>query len=103
MNEELEENEELEGYEKFCDENESEFLNFEAVETKRSNRSDIHAFLLLDEMFPGTTDMVCAAEHDQIWLDVDIDQLNEIATPEQMMEIYRCGVFEDRGSLSMFV
>ena len=46
-----------------------EFLKFDRVENKRSQRSDLHAFLLLDELFPCDSDIVNHAEHDQIWLE----------------------------------
>ena len=41
-------------FEKYDD----EYAEFERVENKRSQRRDLHAFLLLDEIVPGDTDMV---------------------------------------------
>lgn len=82
-----------------------EYLVFEKVEHKRSNRPDIHAFILLDELFPKpNTDIVCCATHDEIWLDIGTGQL-DILTYEQIMELVRCGVRYDSGSdcLAMFV
>lgn len=84
---------------------EQESMKFKRVEGKRSQRHDLHAFMLLDELVPSTGDMVVSAEHDQIWLGVDPDELDRAATPEQMVELIRCGVWwdADAGCLSMFV
>ena len=80
-----------------------EFLKFEKVASKRSQRPDLHAFLMLDELFPGTSDLVSSASHDEIWLDVDDDQV-ETLTDEQILELSYCGVRHDSdGGLCMFV
>ena len=81
----------------------NEFLKFEKVANKRSQRPDLHAFLMLGELFPGTSDLVSSASHDEIWLDVDDDQV-ETLTDEQILELSRCGVYHNLyGRLSMFV
>lgn len=94
-----------------------EFLKFERVANKRSMRADLHAFLLLDEIVPPeptrgrpdvkdeASDMVAAAEHDEIWLETDVGKLAERATEDQIVELIRCGVRFDDGvdSLCMFV
>lgn len=81
----------------------SEFLRFERVENKLSKRPDLHAFLLLDKLVPDVRDMVMAAEHDQIWLGVDVEELLEVATEQQLVDLHRCGVRCDGESLCMFV
>jgi len=88
-------------FEKF----EDEFVKFENVENKLSNRPDLHAFLLLESLVPGTTDMVSAAEHDQIYLDVDVEELAEKATEDQLRDLSRCGVMHsgEYDCLMMFV
>ena len=80
------------------------FLRFECVETKKSNRPDLHAFLLLNELFPKNRDMVSGAGHDQIWLDVSEEDIEKLSD-ENILEISRSGVFYDYESnaLSMFV
>lgn len=79
-----------------------EYCEFHKVENKRSQRADLHAFLLLDELFPGAGDMVCHAEHDEIWLDVEDEQV-ETLTDAQMIELARCGVrYSGDGGLCMF-
>jgi hypothetical protein len=79
-----------------------EYLKFERIENKRTQRPDLHAFLLLDEIFPGTTDIVACAEHDEIWLKSEgrLDLLSD----EQILELVRCGVRydDDCESLTMF-
>lgn len=86
---------------------EADFIQFEMVENKRSNRPDLHAFILLDELLPSekARDMVSAAEHDEIWLDVDCGQLARVITESQVQELVRCGVRyeEDTESLALFV
>ncbi len=49
--------------------------------------------------------MVSAAEHDEILLDVDLEELAKVATEEQIVELIRCGVRYDSStdSLAMFV
>jgi len=81
-----------------------EFLKFERVENKLSRRPDLHAFLLLDSLLPGDRDIVSAAAHDEIYLDVELDQLAATAiTEEQVRDLVRCGVRESEDSLCMFV
>jgi len=81
-----------------------DYIKFERILNKRNKRPDLHAFLLLDEIFPGgSTDMVCAASHDVIYLDIDSDKLVHL-TDESILELTRCGVMYDSesDSLSMF-
>jgi len=88
-------------FEKYDD----DFLKFDLVENKTSYRPDLHAFCLLDRLVPGKGDIVCSAEHDEIWLGVDIDYLAGAATEEEILELVRCGIRFDEGtdSLAMFV
>lgn len=72
----------------------NEHLKFEKVENKKSMRPDIHAFLLLDSLFPGTENMVDGATHDQIWLSLKMEQI-ETLTDEHIVELLRCGVLFD--------
>lgn len=84
---------------------ENEFLEFESIPEgqRKHSRPDICAFIYLDEKFPRPTfDMVCAAEHDEIWLDVDSERLNEL-TDEDIVYLSRCGVRYSDDSLAMFV
>lgn len=89
--------------EEFLEEHDEEFIRFGRVEHKLSNRPDIHAFLLLDQLCPGGRDIVSYAEHDEIYLDVDVKELLEKATDEQLIDLHRCGVRAGDVGLAMFV
>ncbi len=76
--------------------------------------SDLDAFLLLDRLVSSEPvthgvghrrDMVSCAEHDQIWLNVDLDRLAAAATLEDVANLQRLGVMLDSStdSLSVFV
>jgi hypothetical protein len=82
---------------------EEDFCCFVQVENPRCGRPDLNAFLLLDELLPGQRDLVCAASHDEIWLDVDLKALTKVITDEQILELVRCGVRLDSKGLCMFV
>ena len=84
-------------------ENNGEFLKFERVENKKSLRPDLHAFILLDDLVPGKIDMITAAEHDEIWLHINPEDLCCVITEEQVRELVRCGVRYSDESLTMFV
>lgn len=81
-----------------------EYLKFDRVETKFSNRPDLHAFILLDKLVPGDRDLISCAEHDEFFFDIDPDTLNGVVTDEQLVELVRCGVRYDASndSLCMF-
>jgi hypothetical protein len=84
---------------------ENEYLKFERVEKKLHSRPDLCAFLLLDKLLPNDgRDMVCAAEHDEIYLDADCEKLAEVATEDDILTLTRCGVHydSDTDSLAMF-
>lgn len=85
-------------FEKFND----DYLKFKDVEVKLSSRPDIHAFILLNQLVPGDSDMISAAEHDEFYLDVSPDELAKVATEEQIRDLVRCGVMCDESGLSMF-
>lgn len=78
---------------------------FELVENKRSTRKDLHAFMLLDSLFPGSkNNMIASAEHDEIYLAPYGDSLEEKMTEELVIELRRCGCrIDNEGGLCMFV
>ena len=86
---------------------EDEFLEFERIIEPRHRRPDLCAFLMLDDVRPNAgRDMVMAAEHGEIWLDVAEEKL-EILThmPDLVRDLVRCGVRydEENDCLAMFV
>lgn len=79
-----------------------EYLKFELVEKKLSGRSDLHAFMLLDKLFPSEQPIVAAAEHDMIYLSLDEEQFESV--DEQVIrELVRCGVSLSSDGFTMFV
>jgi len=85
-------------FEKYND----EYSKFERVENKRPNRPDLHAFLLLDELFPGKDGIVFLVRSDEIWLNIDYEDIEKL-TELQILELVRCDVGYDDGSLCLFV
>lgn len=74
----------------------TEYLEFNRIKEKFSQRKDLHAFILLDRIFGETTnDIISVAEHDQIFLSVRIDSLGKVATREQIIDLIRCGCHID--------
>lgn len=80
------------------------------------NRNDLDAFLKLLELGwanPGSVvqgvqskrSMISCAEHDEIWLDVDLEWLASVATLEDVEYLVSCNILldEDTDSLHMFV
>ena len=82
-----------------------QYIKFENAENKLHPRPDICAFLLLDKLCPNAgRDMVCSAEHDEIFLDVDCEKLAEVATEDDILLLTQCGVrYDDEtDTLAMF-
>ena len=92
--------------------NEDEFLKFERIESPAHPAPDLCAFLMLHALAPkknrgndNVSNMVVAAEHDEIYLATDTDELAKVATLENIRDLVRCVVRYDRDSdsLCMFV
>jgi hypothetical protein len=70
-------------------------------------RCDLNAFLLLHTLAPSKSggDMVSSAEHDEIYLDVDIEALQQNASDEDIQNLVRCGIMyhAEYDCLYMFV
>ena len=71
--------------------------------TEPTTRWDLRAFLLLDRLVPGTACMIAAAEHDKVWLEVDPDAVNAIATDDELRMLVSCGVLYDDDVESFFM
>ena len=80
----------------------AEHLKFERIVAPLNRRPDLHAFILLDRLVPGTSDMVSAAEHDEIFLDVSLEDLAAVVKEESIIDLIRCGVRLSDDSLAMF-
>lgn len=81
--------------EKMFAQSESEYRKFASVESKRSRRPDLHAFLLLDELCPSEGHMVQHASKYEIFLAPDVQKLEKVITQDQVTELVRCGVRYD--------
>lgn len=87
-------------FEKYRD---SCIVGWKDVHPRRSQRADLHVFLLLDSLVPRNRSILAGAEHDKIYLDADTEKLAKVITEEQVLELTRCGVFFEDDSLCMFV
>jgi hypothetical protein len=88
------------------DQFDDDYLKFEDIAGPLHRRPDVCAFLLLDHLVPGRGKaMVTAAEHDEIFLGIDIDALTAVCTERDVQTLVRCGVRYDSEStsLAMFV
>jgi hypothetical protein len=84
---------------------EDEYLEFHRVTKKLNGRPDLCAFLLIDKLLPNPgSDIIPAAEHDEFWLDADMEKLAQVATEEDILTLVRCGIRYDSecDSLAMF-
>lgn len=80
-----------------------EYLKFDRIQNPLHRRRDIAAFLLLDKLVPdGDTDIIEAASHDVVWLSINVEKLAEVATEEDILYLYRCGVRLGDDTLEMF-
>ncbi len=82
-----------------------EYIEFDRVKKRYSNRPDVSAFILLDKLAPGGQDLIMGSNNEKIWLNVNINRLLANATEEQLIDLRRCGVFYDKSndSLAMFL
>jgi len=85
---------------------ESDYSKFYKVVSKFSNKRDLHAFILLDSVFPDDKSvMISNAEHGEIYIYIDIEKLSKVITEDQILELVRCGVscYQSNDCLSMNV
>lgn len=78
-------------FEKYQD----EFIKFENIKDKFSNRPDLHAFILLDQLLPGNDDIIVRAGHKELYLSIDVKDLEKVINEEQVCDLLRCGVTYD--------
>ncbi len=94
-------------------EHEDDFLKFDETIGNRfgcpTKRPDLYAFLLLDRLLCDEADIhhdiIGSAEHDEIFLSVNVEKLAAVIAKEQVIDLIRCGVRWDSecDSLCMFV
>lgn len=79
----------------------------ERIEKPLHRRPDLCAFLMLDSVSDESAvgrDLISAAEHDVIFLDVDPDAIAAKLSDDQLRDLVRCGIRYDSDNdyLSMF-
>lgn len=83
-----------------------EYLKFDRIESPVHELPDMCAFLMLHKLAPVKRgrDMVCGAEHDEIYLATNCEALNASASDDDIRDLVRCGVRydEENDSLCMF-
>lgn len=85
-----------------------DFLKFDRIDESQRpySSSDVCAFVYLDRLFPSEKgiDMVAGAEHDEIYLRIEEDQVARL-TDADILYLTRCGVRYDSefSGLAMFV
>ena len=67
-------------------------LTFEGIGNKYSQRKDLHAFILLDKIVPDNKYLISAAEHDAIYLDINIEDFISKVSKDQLMELLLFGI-----------
>ncbi len=73
-------------------------VSFKDVPNKLSERRDLCAMLLLDKLVPSESEhyIIRAAEHDVVYLEVDLDALAAAASEDDILLLAQCGVsFDD--------
>ncbi len=67
--------------------------DFHNIENPPSQRTDLCAFIKLAQLFPvGSGRIISSADHDEITLDVRLEELDKVATDEDILYLVRCGV-----------
>jgi hypothetical protein len=90
----------------FFEKHENTEYNYpECVKNKHSQRPDLNALMLLDELFPGSKDIIAYASHHQITLSMRPKDLAKVATEDQVIELIRCGlrIDDDADNLVMWL
>lgn len=83
---------------------ETEFLEHPRDTAVRgTKRLDLQAMILLDQLVPGACDILSNAAHDEVWFEIEPDELAAVITEEQIIELIRCGVRYDEDSFGMYV
>lgn len=78
-----------EAFKKYSDE---EFLKFDRVTNKATNKSDLHGFLILDRLEPESTAVLGSAEHDEVFLHTSPDAVLDKITEADIIDLLRCGI-----------
>ncbi len=76
-----------------------EYREFDRVVQKRSQRPDLHAFLMVDELVGGDDPLIATTQAGTVYLNVVASDLAKAGVSEDVViELLRCGVVLDHGS-----
>ena len=76
---------------------------FKNIPDKPHSRPDIAGMIALDRLGPGATNMVRGSDHDEIWLDADLETVAANATEADIRLLAACGIDIFNDSFHMFV
>jgi hypothetical protein len=93
----------LEHFKSLFDDADSKYLDFSKVNEKLSNRPDLNAFLLLDNLQPGSIDIVGSSSHDEFYLGIDVETLAESITEQQVYDLISSGVLYNSSYNSLYL
>lgn len=84
---------------------ESHYCCFHEIESPKTKRRDLQAFLILDSIFKDNKKIISGVDTYSIYLSVEIEELAQKATEEQILDLIRCGVsYEEKyDSLTIMV
>lgn len=80
-----------------------EYFKFDRIDNPSHKRRDVCAFVMLDQLFPAKGDILGAAEHDEVCLSIDLDELAEVATTDLIIFLQRCGVCISKSNESLYM
>lgn len=81
-----------------------EFCRFERIENPKCKRPDLYAMTILDRLCPGEGDLIVRTDFDSFTFSISVDQLEGVATEEDIITLIRCGVtFYSCGDYALFM
>lgn len=81
-----------------------EFGHFERIKDPPCKRPDLYAMTILDRLCPGDDDLIVRTDFESFTLSISVDQLEGIATEEDIITLIRCGVtFYECGDYALFM
>lgn len=95
--------------EEFFEKHSDEFVEFERIQNPKHTRPDLCAMLIISEiqsrysLEKRFSKMVSWSGHDEIYLDVDVEEISEYITEEEIIDLIRCGVRLEESNFAMFV
>ena len=89
-----------EAFKKHFDE---EFIKFDRVTNKATNKADLHGFLILDRLDPESTSVLGSAGADEVFLHTSPDAVLDKITEVDIIDLLRCGISYNEGYESFYI